>query len=248
MSRRLTFPRSLPPAALLLAGPLLIALPLAGPGCRTDQQKQDDGLRQGQAIYDLVEKTWPRHTTYELDHQLLVRTEDPERVMKLLDLQPGEVAADVGCGSGFYTWRFSAAVGPTGRVWATDIQQAAIDYLTARLQDDPPPTAANIRIALTKADDAMIPPSTLDAALLSHSDFYAYEHLLPENVRMLESLAAALKPGGRLVVIQDMTVLQKVGTPQFITANLAQVGLVEEVFQHEGDPGEVYARYRKPGA
>ena len=224
---------------------LLIAFTTASFGCGRSETVQEKGLREGEALYDLVEKTHPQHSVYELDHQLIVRSEDPARTMALLDLKPGEVVGDIGCGSGFYTYKFSEAVGPTGQVWAIDIQQVALDYLKNRLVDEPIPTASNIRTQLTRTDDPMIPPSTLDAALLSHSDFYAFDKLLPENERMLKALYTATKAGGRLVVIQDMTVILEVGSSAFITRNLTNLGYREEIFD-ESTPGEVYARYRKP--
>lgn len=226
--------------------PLSLLYALVLPACTPDKTPEEEGQLAGKALYDLVEKTSPTHTLYELDHQLLVRSEDPERTMALLDLKPGEVAGDIGCGSGFYTYRFSEAVGPTGQVWAIDIQQVALDYLKERLKTSPLPTSSNIRLQLTRVDDTLIPDRTLDAALLSHSDFYAFEHLLPENSRMLESLFRAMKPEGRLVIIQDMKVIADVGSPRFITRNLVGVGFREESMDVVGTPGEVYARYRKP--
>lgn len=57
------------------------------------------------------------------------REEAPSKAIKALKLQPGQVVADIGAGSGYYAIRMAKAVGPTGKVYATDIQQGMLDLL-----------------------------------------------------------------------------------------------------------------------
>ena len=196
-------------------------------------------------------KTYPAHSTYDLDHQLIVRSENPDTEMELLALQPGMVVGDIGCGSGFYTTRFVQAVGPTGRVHAIDIQPAAIDYLQGRIKNEGIDPHGVVRLQLSRVDATLLEPGSLDAALLSHADFYAFPEMLPENVRMIADLYRTLKPAGALVVVQKMDILPDLllvhgdSGPEVIERNFSAAGFVLE--QQRGDPRvEVYLRFRKP--
>ena len=57
------------------------------------------------------------------------REERPGLVMKALNLQPGPVVADIGCVTGYFSWRFAEAVGPQGKVYGVEIQQEMLDML-----------------------------------------------------------------------------------------------------------------------
>lgn len=121
-------------------------------------------------------------------------------VYGLLELAPGTVVADVGAGSGALTWPLSEKVGPEGVVYANDIDDVAIDFLQRRLAADPPPHP-NVRVVHAFNDDQRLPVATLDAALLCQVHFF----LTPEQqswAPSLKTLYDAMKPGGRLVVVE----------------------------------------------
>ncbi|MEE2752241.1 MAG: SAM-dependent methyltransferase, partial [Myxococcota bacterium] len=67
------------------------------------------------------------------------------RILEVLNLEPGQVIADVGAGSGYFSYIFSESVGASGQVWAVDIADSAIGYLLERIQTRPPPHP-NIRV------------------------------------------------------------------------------------------------------
>jgi SAM-dependent methyltransferase len=118
--------------------------------------------------------------------------EVPELV-RLLDLEPGMTVADVGAGFGAWTVQFARVVGPAGRVFATDIGEAQLsalrDYATRE-------GLTNVTVLPGAAETTNLPAACCDAILIRD----AYHHLThPEAI--VRSLAAALKPGGRLAVI-----------------------------------------------
>ena len=120
--------------------------------------------------------------------------ERPSEAVEALDIGPGQVVADVGAGSGYYTVRLAEAVGPDGRVFATDIQpqmRALLRDRSARARLD------NVELVLGTADDPRLPADTLDLVLMV--DVY---HELARPQSMLQKLRRALKPVGRLVLVE----------------------------------------------
>ncbi len=119
--------------------------------------------------------------------------EAPTRAIAALDLPPETVIADIGAGSGYYALRIAPRI-PLGRVVAVDIQQEMIDFLSLRSRQL---GISNIQTHLGAVDDLKLPPSTLDAALLVDA-YHEFSH--PRE--MLESLHRALKPGGRVFLLE----------------------------------------------
>ncbi len=137
----------------------------------------------------------------------LVRHEDSAQVLALLALQPGESVGDIGCGIGFYSFSLSQAVGAQGLVYAVDVKAEYLDIVRRRAQQGRTPHPENMRFVLGQEDDARLEPQSLDVALLAHLDFHAVRPMGPErHARMLRSVFDALRPGGRLVVVQWMGV------------------------------------------
>jgi ubiquinone/menaquinone biosynthesis C-methylase UbiE len=120
--------------------------------------------------------------------------EHPRLAVRLLQLRAGDTVADIGAGSGYYTELLSRAVGPAGAVYATDIQPAMLQLLEKRIRDH---RLANVKTILGTDDDPRLPPLALDLVLLV--DVY-HEFSRPQE--MLRRIHAALKPGGRLVLLE----------------------------------------------
>src|SRR5437588_1552033 len=70
-----------------------------------------------------------------LDRPEREKEEQPARLLEILKPKPGEVVADVGAGSGYYTFRFAERVGPTGKVLAVDIQPEMLDLIKKRMRE-----------------------------------------------------------------------------------------------------------------
>lgn len=120
--------------------------------------------------------------------------EQPERALDLIGIAPGTTVADVGAGSGYMTTRLANRVGPSGKVFANDLQPALLHIVQdkaarARL--------TNIEVVLGTADDARLPDQAIDVALLV--DVY---HEFSQPASMLQSIKRALKPDGRLVLVE----------------------------------------------
>jgi ubiquinone/menaquinone biosynthesis C-methylase UbiE len=120
--------------------------------------------------------------------------EDPERAIDVLKIEKGSTVADIGAGSGYMTVKLSKKVGPQGRVYATDIQPAMLDLLNKRLAKS---KIGNVTVVLGTQDDPRLPPDTLDLVLMV--DVY---HELSQPQLMLRQIRAALKTGGRLVLLE----------------------------------------------
>lgn len=120
--------------------------------------------------------------------------EAPEQVLTALALQPGQVAADFGAGTGYFTWRLARAVGPAGRVYAVDLQPEML----ARLRTNMAARAvSNVVTVVATEQDPRLPEAGLDLILMV--DVY-HELAWPHEV--LAALCRALKPGGRLVFVE----------------------------------------------
>jgi len=120
--------------------------------------------------------------------------EEPSRAIEALDLRPGMTVADIGAGSGYYTVRMARKVGPEGRVYATDIQVGMLSIVQRRAAQE---QLQNIKPVLGAPDDPKLPPGSLDLALMV--DVY---HELSQPQAFVRRLREALKPDGRLVLIE----------------------------------------------
>jgi precorrin-6B methylase 2 len=122
------------------------------------------------------------------------REENPERAIDALRIARGSVVADVGAGSGYYTVRLARRVGPTGKVYATDIQREMLALIERRIKKD---DIRNVELVLGTEADPGLPDGALDLILMV--DVY---HELSRPQAMLDKLKASLKPEGRLVLIE----------------------------------------------
>lgn len=117
----------------------------------------------------------------------------PVEVMDALGAKSGSVVADIGAGPGYFTFRLAERVGPQGRVYAEDILKDRLDSISERAAKE---HRAQITTILGTPDDPRLPIASLDAALIvnAYHEFRDYD-------AMLQGVFHALKPGGRLAVI-----------------------------------------------
>jgi ubiquinone/menaquinone biosynthesis C-methylase UbiE len=120
--------------------------------------------------------------------------EAPERALRILKIPKGANVADIGAGSGYMTVRIAKIVGPTGKVYANDIQPGMLDLLQKNVQKA---KLTNVVPVLGAIDDPRLPPGAIDLAIMV--DVY---HEFSRPQAMLQKLYAALKPGGRLVLLE----------------------------------------------
>jgi ubiquinone/menaquinone biosynthesis C-methylase UbiE len=129
-----------------------------------------------------------------LDRWEREQEERPSRAVAALGLRPGDVVADVGAGSGYYTERLAKQVGPSGRVYATDIQPEMLAMIERRVEKA---RLSNVELVLGTEDDPRLPRGVLDLVLMV--DVY---HELQRPQQMLRRLKPTLAPGGRLVLVE----------------------------------------------
>lgn len=122
------------------------------------------------------------------------REERTDLLLAELDPKPGLAVADVGAGSGYLARRLAQAVAPGGTVYAVDVQPEMVRLLESLAARS---GLVNLRPLLAAADDARLPAAAVDLAVMV--DVY-HELEFPHEV--LESIARALRPGGRLVLVE----------------------------------------------
>lgn len=117
----------------------------------------------------------------------------PNRVVRALELQPSDVVADIGAGSGYFTFRISPKV-PLGKVFAVDIDPGMLDLIRDRMEAQ---GIQNVEPVRGTATDPNLPDSAVDVALIVFT-YPQFSH--PRE--MMTHIYDALKPGGRVVLVE----------------------------------------------
>ena len=128
-----------------------------------------------------------------LDRPSREAEERPDLLVKELKLEPGMTIADIGAGSGYLSRRMAPLVAP-GRVYAVDVQPEMVELLRKLALQ---PSFSNIVPSRSAVDNVNLPAASLDLAILV--DVY---HELAFPYEVMRSLVAALKPHGRLVLVE----------------------------------------------
>lgn len=122
------------------------------------------------------------------------REEQPELLMSALHIHPGATVADVGSGTGYFTWRLGRQVGPRGKVYAVDVQQSMLDLTKAAVREH---KLANVEYILADDDNPRLPEQSVDLVFVA----YAY-HEFGDPEAVMRRIRRALKPGGRVVILE----------------------------------------------
>ena len=117
----------------------------------------------------------------------------PDQVIAALEFHAGERVAEIGAGSGYFTFRVARAVSPGGTVLALDATPEMLDYLARRMISE---GAENVTWRCVPRDDPVLKAESVDTVLLIDT-----LHYIQDRRAYAEHLRAALRPGGRLAVI-----------------------------------------------
>ena len=154
-----------------------------------------------------------------------------ERVVELAGVEPGMWVADVGSGEGYYATRLAPVVGRDGRVLAEDIVPQVRNRLADRIQRE---NLENVAVLLGEPDDPKLPPRSLDRVFMVHM-----YHEVESPYAFLWHVREALKPGGRLIVVDANRPPNRHGMPPaLLRCEFAAVGL--EMRRIEGISHEDY--------
>ena len=122
-----------------------------------------------------------------------IQEEMPDEVVANMNLRPDEVVADVGAGSGYFSFRIAAQV-PDGKVMAIDIQPEMLQLIDERAAAE---EVGNIELVLGEVDDPNLPANSIDAALMVDA-YHEFSH----PFEMINGLYNALRPGGRIFLLE----------------------------------------------
>lgn len=170
-------------ATILLATITLIA---PGTGCQ-GQTPDEAATRQPANVMSWRGASW-------LERPERASEDRPDIVIDAMNLSNGNVVAEIGAGTGFFTRRLAVAVAPDGVVWANDIQPEMLELMREYLERD---GISNVTQVLGEEDDPKLPADKFDWILMV--DVY---HEFQQPAPMLEKIRSALKPDGRVALVE----------------------------------------------
>jgi arsenite methyltransferase len=147
------------------------------------------------------------------------RRQEPDRIVSALGLRPGQRAADVGSGSGYFTFRLAEHVAPDGRVYAVDTDADMLWFVEQGAGVN------GVVVPVLLSDGALSLPEPVDLLFLVHS----YHHL-PERVGYFAAARRHLRDGGRVAIVESRP-----------------IGLFARLFGHATDPGRITSEMEQAG-
>ncbi|MEE2888452.1 MAG: pectate lyase [Planctomycetota bacterium] len=175
---------------ILCYSTLLVLLALQASGSSQDKPKFYKGRQVAQTMH-YMGAPW-------LVRESRQRQEDCTTLLRVLDVKPGQVVCDMGCGNGFYALPMAEKVGPKGKVIAVDIQKQMLSLLKLRAEKEG--LGDRIELVLGTVSDPRLPANSVDLILLV--DVY-HEFSHPEE--MLAAMRRSLRPGGRIALVEFRT-------------------------------------------
>ena len=143
----------------------------------------------------------------------------PQEVMAALALKPGEVVADIGAGSGYFTFRLAHHVGDNGKIYAVDVSPDMILHINRRIRDL---KVTNVVTILADPDDPLLPDHSVDRFFFSES-----WHHIENHTKYLSLMKRMLKPGGQIVMIDFQKKDLPVGPP--MQMKIARQDLIKQM-------------------
>jgi ubiquinone/menaquinone biosynthesis C-methylase UbiE len=148
----------------------------------------------------------------------------PHEVLTALQLKPGEVIADIGAGSGYFTFRLSHFVGEKGKIYAVDVSPDMILYINRRIRDL---KVNNVISILADSDDPLLPDRSVNRFFFSES-----WHHIENQTKYLSLMKRMLKPGGQVVMI-DFQKNKEITVGPPLEMRIAREDLIKQM-EHNG--------------
>jgi arsenite methyltransferase len=143
----------------------------------------------------------------------------PQEVMAALGIKPGEVIADIGAGSGYFTFRLALHVGDKGKVYAVDVSPDMILHVNRRIREL---KVNNVVSILADPDDPLLPDRSVNRFFFSES-----WHHIENQAKYLSLMKRMLKPGGEIVMIDFQRKELPVGPP--LQMRIAREDLIKQM-------------------
>ena len=166
----------------------------------------------------------PPRLTGPTDEQITLSDIEVRRLVSLLKLEPGMTIADVGAGLGAWATRFAQWTGPSGRVYATEIDDEMLAILPSVFARE---RLSNVTVIKGAIASTNLPAGCCDAILTRN-----VYHYLTDPEAMNRSFATALKGGGRLAIVDYPTRPNSPILPG-VPANRGGVGIAPEIVESE---------------
>jgi ubiquinone/menaquinone biosynthesis C-methylase UbiE len=140
-----------------------------------------------------ISRFMSHHGAYWLERDTREKEERPSLVLRHMELKPGDRVADIGAGSGYFTFRIASKV-PDGSVYAVDIQREMLDIMEERMAEK---GITNVVTVLGTVSDPKLPKEGIDKVLMVDA-YHEFSH--PRE--MMLAIYDALVPGGRIYLIE----------------------------------------------
>jgi SAM-dependent methyltransferase len=197
----------------MLSTLLLIFLILAPGAARA----QNSGQRSPEEMHGLHND--PKAYIGALDDPGRDAYQKPQDVLAALNIRPGEVIADIGAGSGYFTFPLARRVGERGKVYAVDVSPDMILQLNRRIRDL---RSTNVVSVLSDADDPLLPSASVDRFFFCDS-----WHHIENQPKYLSQIKKLLKPRGEVVMIDFHKKELPVGPP--LRMKIAREDLIKQM-------------------
>ena len=161
----------------------------------------------GQATKEQIHKLHqdPKAYIAMLENPQRDAEQKPDEVIAALGLKAGETLADIGAGSGYFTFRFARKVGDSGRVFAVDINSDMIIYMNRYIREK---KVKNVTTILSAPDDPLLQDSSINRFFIC--DTWHHIQNRPQYIALMKKM---LKPGGQIVIVDYKKKQLPVGPP-----------------------------------
>lgn len=209
--------------------------------CACEGRHPDDGRPRTSRDFPVADRPVSKATETAFASEIQRDSNNEAQVvMDLARIEPGMSVADIGAGEGYYTVRLATRVGAKGRVLAEDIDAAANERLGTRVLRE---RLENVSIKLGTEDDPSLPPNSFDRIFMVHM-----YHEVTEPYAFLWRLRPALRPGGRVIVVDvDRPTSAHGIPPALLFCELNAVGFRLTEFIRKPELRGYYAQFEAVG-